>query len=275
MISVDDSVYLYWQLQLLQHSHARVGQPGALTRLVATNNRDCVRDIDGVETVTTQSFSPHAVTGDEYAPYNKPGSLNGWLSTTSLGNETLLLIDPDCVFIHQVTTEVTDGEPIGENATYLRPRAPEGALVIRRHCRRRQEHVQSIGIPIFITPSDLRAICPRWQELTCQIRDDSVSCDAVNWVSEMWGYAIAAAELGLNHQVGHHACLQFDTHIDLPLLHYCYDTENEAKTWRWGKREYRAWSQPDPAPPDVPLAGRFLHSLVEELANKLNYQIVE
>lgn len=272
VISVDDSVYLLWQAQLLEHSHTKVSQPGPLTRLVATNEPHNVRSIEGYETVATPLYCPHPETGDHYPPYNKPGSLNDWLSRTKIPDDTILLIDPDCVFIAPLTTEVEPGRPIGETISYMNPAGEDGALVIKRHCRKHKQRVQPIGIPVLIAPSDLRSLAPRWYEATCQIRDDTSACAAVGWTSEMWGYVIAAAELGLRHEMQSNSCVQFDAHTDRPILNYCYETENAAKTWRWSKREYQAWTPLAPAPDDVPAAGRYLHSLVDEVGRKFQYQ---
>ncbi len=274
VISVDDSVYLHWQSQLLQYSHAKVGQPGALTRLVATNDPANVRGIEGFETVATRSFNPHPTTGDHFPPYNKPGSLCEWLAQAQLAGETLLMIDPDCVFMHPIATEVDAGRPVGEEVGYMDSAGPAGAFVIQRHCRGNRQRVQPIGIPILIAPADLHALCPRWQELTCQIRHDPPSRDAVNWTSEMWGYVIAAAELGMQHELARNSRMQFEDDVDRSLIHYCYETTNAAKTWRWTKREYQAWTAPSPAPGDVPSAGRLLHSLVEEVSRKFQHRVL-
>lgn len=274
VISVDDSVYLHWQSQLLRHSHAKVRQSGPLTRLVATNAAESIRPIEGFETVPTRAYSPHPVSGDHYPPYNKPGSLAEWLASTPVIEDTLLLIDPDCVFMQATDVEVPVGRPIGEIISYMDPAGPDGTLVIERHCRKHKRRVQPLGIPIFIAPADLRALCPRWYELTCQIREDPPSLAAVGWTSEMWGYSIAAAELGLHHEMQSHSRVQFDDFVDRPILNYCYESTNAAKTWRWTKREYQAWSTPIPAPDDVPAAGRFLHLLLQEVAAGFQHRIL-
>ncbi len=98
VISTDDSLYLHWQTQLLLSSMEKVGQPGPLTQLIATKEKKTRPLIGNVSSFFTTPYSPHPITEDFYPPYNKPASLREWAHATPDKGETLLIIDPDCVF---------------------------------------------------------------------------------------------------------------------------------------------------------------------------------
>ena len=69
------------------------------------------------------------------------------------------------------------------------------------------------------------------------------------------------------------ACCVWPTEdrADRPILHYCYDAEDGAGRWRWGKRAYRAW-EPVPAPPaGTPRASAALVELLNEWAATRRY----
>lgn len=49
--------------------------------------------------------------------------------------------------------------------------------------------------------SQLRQVVQPWRTFTEQIMKDAEAVAALGWVREMWGYAIAAASLGIKHRV--------------------------------------------------------------------------
>ena len=69
--------------------------------------------------------------------------------------------------------------------------------------------------PVIIHVSQLRQVVKPWYEFTQKICADREAVQALGWVREMWGYAIATASLGIKHRVldsfqvgpSMHACL--------------------------------------------------------------------
>ena len=61
--------------------------------------------------------------------------------------------------------------------------------------------VQSIGpSPVVIHKRDLEKVSKLWHETAVALKTDAAADSRLGWVIEMWGYAIAAAAVGLRHQ---------------------------------------------------------------------------
>jgi len=244
VFSVDGSRYQRWRADLLAFSHRAVGQRGPVTRLWSASTRPTAF---AGQTFWTDPYSPHPTSDDDYAPYNKPAAILRWLSESSPPEETILLLDPDCVFLAPVLAEAPLGRPISQPIGYMDPGAGPAAELAVRHCRR-PSAVQPLGIPTLVHRDDLRALAPLWLAKTEAIRSDRRGRQLAGWPAEMWGYAFAAAELGLDHDLRQLAAFPGDDRIDLPIVHYCYHSQDPDARWRWDKRDYRPW-EPVPDPP--------------------------
>lgn len=271
VFSVDGSLYQRWQADLLAYSHRKVNQPGPLTRLYSA--WDTPPPFDG-QTHHTKPYS-HSITGDHYPPFNRIMALRHWMRNFPPQEETLLLLDPDCIFLTAYDESVERGQPVTQPISYMNPAITDNAELLKRHGFK-PEAVQAIGIPTLIHRDDLAVLVPLWVEKTHEIRSDPISRELVNWISEMWGYVFAAAQLGLRHELRDLAHWQMDDRTDLSFIHYCYSSTNAQKQWEWTKRTYKPW-EPVPQPPhDTPQATITLISLLSELAeiheNKILHQ---
>jgi hypothetical protein len=76
----------------------------------------------------------------------------------------------------------------------------------------------------------------------------------------------AAAELDLVHDLRELCVWPTEDRADRPILHYCYDAEDRARQWRWGKREYQPWELVPPPPEETPRAAKVLVELLNEWA---------
>ncbi|HEV7992381.1 MAG TPA: hypothetical protein VGP25_11195 [Gemmatimonadaceae bacterium] len=264
VLSVDDSPYQRWQADLLAYTHRRVGQSGSLTRLWSSDARPSAF---AGNTFRAPPWSPHPVSGDDYAPYNRPSALLAWVRDTPPTDETVLLLDPDCVFVAALTVEATRGEPIAQPLSYLHP----DPVLAARHCRITLSGV-GVGVPIVIHRDDLCAVAEPWLAKTESIRDDRTSRRLAGWVAEMWGYVFAAAELGLHHRPRALARFPTEDRADLPLIHYCYGAASTDERWSWDKRRYRPWKRVDDPPPTVPRATVALVALINDYASEQGYR---
>jgi hypothetical protein len=258
IVSVDDSEYHAWQAEWLAWSFDRVQQPGRLTRLWSGDGLPTGAVPD---TFQTRSYSPHPITGDAFACYNKPFALDDWLRDTPTSEETILLVDPDFVFVQPVTSVVEPGYPIAQQILYLD--VHKYATIVQRHCRVPDE-VQSIGLPILINRIDLEVLTPLWVAKTEAIRNDAVVREDAGWLAEMWGYVFAAAEFGIRHEIEDMAAFQIDARVDLPFIHYCYTSESRNRDWRWDKRGFKPGTPVTEPPDDVPPSSQLLISLLNE-----------
>jgi len=260
VFSVDGSLYQRWQADLLAHSHRKVGQPGPLTRLWSSDRRPT--DFAGL-TFRATPYSRHPISGDRYAPYNKPRALHDWLWETPPTEDVLLLLDPDCVFLAPLTVRVDRGNPIAQSWSQLS--GANQPVLVKRHCRK-PGSVQGVGIPILIHRDDLAPLAARWLEKTEDIRNDPTSRDLAGWVAEMWGYIFACAEIGLHHTIRELAHFQTEDRVELPIIHYCHSSSDKSGRWQWDKRTYRPW-KPVPNPPrTTPRTSVVLIGLLNEYA---------
>ena len=244
-----------------------MSQEGPLTRLWSGDGRPTAFLGD---TFLATPYSPHPVSRDDYAPYNKPSAVLEWLRRCPPPEEWLLLLDPDCVFVAPVNAEARRGEPIAQPVSYMRPEEVRG--LVRRHCRR-PALVRGIGIPVVIHREDLSATAGLWLEKTEAIRDDRLGRDQVGWTAEMWGYAFATAELGLRHQLLPLARFSTEDHSDRPLIHYCYAAADPEGRWSWDKRRYRPWQCVDDPPPSTPRATSTLVGIVNDCAKTHSFRL--
>jgi peptidyl serine alpha-galactosyltransferase len=268
VFSTDGSLYQRWQADLLAYSYKKVNQPGTLTRLYSASSSP--PEFDG-RTFQTAPYSPHPTTKDHYPPYNRIGALAEWLALSSPADETLLIVDPDFVFLTAYDEPVERGRPAAQPIGYMDPTIASNAKVLRRHGYN-AESVQAIGVPLLIHPEDLRAVLPLWMEKTEAIRNDPMSRELVGWIADMWGYAFAAVQLGLRHELRDLALWQRDDQADLPFIHYCY--ESAQGEWEWSKRTYRPWERVPEPPSDTPQATVALVSLLNELAERQEHEVL-
>ena len=251
VFSTDATIYLGWQAELLAYTFRQVDQPGPLTRLWSAD--EAPPPFDGL-IFQTQPAHRHPSTGDWYPPYNRTTALVAWLRDAPPVEETILHIEPDFIFTSPVIAAVKRGAPIAHPFGYMDPALHP--TLVRRHTRY-PERVQPIGVPKLIHRDDLAAIAPLWLSKTEDIRNDPLGREEVSWVSDMWAYVCAAADLGLHHEVrpfGHFA----NGNTIHPLIHYCYGIKDPTTGWQWDKRHYTPWTRVPSPPPTAPYATRVL-----------------
>jgi hypothetical protein len=272
VFSVDGSLYLRWQSDLLAHSHKKAGQPGPLTRLYSAHGEPT--PFDG-NTVQTRPYSPHPVTGDEYLPYNRIGAVAEWLALAPPAEETLLVVDPDCIFLTAFDEEAERGRPAAQYIPFMENFVDAHPEFVKRHGLR-PGAVQAMAVPFLIHRDDLRELMPLYMEKTEEVRADPASCALIGggWTAEMWGYAFAAARLGLRHELRYLTRWPYEPWTDLPFIHYAYSCEADDGKWEWYKAMYKPWERVE-HPPGTPQAAVALFSLLNELAAQRGHAVLE
>jgi hypothetical protein len=213
------------------------------------------------ETFHHPTYTECLAEADRYSPYNRIVGLRTWLDSGG-GGETLLLLDPDCVFLAPVLMRVRRGAAVTQAVGHMDIDADQELVL--RHCRR-PDAVQPVAtFSTFIHRDDLQELLPAWLEKTLAIRADSASRSRADWIADMWGYAFAAAELGLQHELRPITHDQWDDARDRPLIHYCQASASPDRQWSWDKRTYRPWERVPSPPPGTPLASVELIRLLNE-----------
>jgi peptidyl serine alpha-galactosyltransferase len=271
VFSTDESLYLRWQAHLLAYSHRKVNQPGPLTWLYSGSSTP--PPFDG-QLFQAKPYSPHPPNDDIYPPYNRIGALMEWLELSPPAEETLLIIDPDCIFITPFDEPAERGRPVAQPVFYLHPAESNNSKLMKRHGYR-PNSVDPVGVPVLIHRDDLRALLPLWMQRTEEIRNDQISREVIGWIAEMWGYVFAAADLGLRHELRDLARWQTEDRTDVPLIHYCYGSQSTQEQWEWSKRSYKPWERVPQPPQDLPQSSVLLISLLNEFAEKQEHEILQ
>jgi hypothetical protein len=193
----------------------------------------------------------HPLNGDDYAPYNKTAAILQWLRTERPYG-TVLLLDPDCVFLAPICREVTESHPVSQK--WIGVSHDNGALdfglderfaFLKRHGMRPEIRAELAMIPTLIHTRDLERIAARWLEVTALVRQEVTDRRGRKmWESDMFAYAIVAAEAGLVHELTSlGVCTNWlpDDAPDAPVIHYCQAIESECGDFIWSKYDYTPW----------------------------------
>jgi hypothetical protein len=280
VFSTNDSPYMQWQSELLEYSWKRVGQEGALVRLVATDDPARLPAHRYARSFATKLWDTHPATGDAYAPYNKPASLLEWVFADR-PEGTVLLLDPDCMFRQPVERRVAPGHPVSQawvdyTSSENRSGTPfglgPGFAFLSEHCVDTEPSIEPVMIPTLIHTRDLRMICARWLQLCGVVRDnyrDSGGKPA--WESDMFSYLAACAEYGLWHEpatLG--VCTNWEPAKapDAPIIHYCQSILGKDGSVLFDKRRYVPWTR-------VETSLEPLHSYGSDLISLVNAHVEE
>jgi hypothetical protein len=259
IFSCEDKTYMLWQAELLRHTFLKSGMQAGLTALVAA--ADEPRHEFPCDVMRVGSYKDMC-SGGSLMCLNKPGGIAEWAALEPNSRETVLIVDPDSVFMRTVPDvgPVPDGEAWSEEHDYMSVDVPANKLVLDRHCKpAARALVQPVGIYILINRASLVDLARLWLERGVEIASDPVCREALagtGWLSDMWGYCIAAAELGIRHHIRGFSQVTGSHSLDRPITHYCYPLlADPAQRWwpetkvplLWSKWHYQPWSEP-PSP---------------------------
>jgi len=274
IFSCEDKPYMWWQAELLHYTYGKTGMLAELTALVAAtvkpaSNFPC----------TTVRVANYKDLSDDLLCLNKPGGIAEWAALEGPRDETVLIVDPDSVFVRQVHDPgpIPDGEAYSEEHAYMAVDLSRNKQVIDRHCKWEcRARVQPVGIYILINRASLAELSPLWLQKSVEIASDPVCREVLadkGWLSDMWGYAIAAAELGIRHHIQGFSQVTGSNCLEYPIIHYCFPlvveqdqvwTRDNRKPILWTKWNYIPWNDP-PDPDAATVDGRVLLERLWEL----------
>lgn len=278
IFSCEDNAYMRWQAELLHHSYAKVGMDATLTALVAeTGSRELAFPCPALRVGNYKD----RCSGAALMCLNKPGGVAEWAAREEASRETVLIVDPDSVFHGAVPDlgPIPDREACAQEYDYMAVDIPANRLVLDRHCKAAfRAGVQAVGIYIMINRRSLCELSRLWLERAVEIASDPVCREALagtGWLSDMWGYAIASAELGIHHHIRGFSQETGWNWLHRPITHYCYPLMvNAEERWSpertgpvlWSKWHYSPWSAP-PDPAASSWEGRALLELLGEVVD--------
>lgn len=286
IFSCEDKTYLWWQAELLHHTFVKTGMRAGLTALVAPSSEP--EHLFSCSTLRVASYAD-CCSGKPLMVLNKPGAMAEWAAIEGPRDETVLIVDPDSVFLRGVPDlgPIPDSEAYSEPHDYMAVDIPANKLVIDRHCKSSaRPDVQPVGIYILVNRGSLLELARLWLERSIEIASDSVCREALagtGWLSDMWGYAIAAAELGIHHHLRGFSQVTGSHSLERPITHYCYPLlADPAHRWTpetqipllWSKWHYQPWSDA-PHPAASCCEGAHLLQQLHDLVGLKNSQAAE
>jgi hypothetical protein len=256
IFSCENTTYMWWQAEFLRYTYVQAGMDAELTALVAPAEEAEMEF--SCNTVRVGSYKG-SVPDTPLLTLNKPGGIAEWAALDGPRDETVLIVDPDSMFVRPVVDPgpLAAGEAYSENLDYMSVDIPGNRTVIDRHCRQElRAKVQPVGVYISINRACLAELAVRWLQKSIEIAADPVSREALSgtgWLSDMWGYAIAAAELGIHHRLTGFSQVTGSDSLRNPIVHYCFPImKNREDYWSrdtdkpilWSKWTYRPWEDP-------------------------------
>jgi hypothetical protein len=278
---------MWWQAEFLHYTYTIAGMNAKLTALVAaTDEPEKEFTCNTVRVANYKDSIPDA----PLLVLNKPGGIAEWAALDGPRDETILIVDPDSMFVRPLFDPgpIPAGEAYSETHDYMHVDILKNKTVIDRHCRPElRAKVQPVGIYIFVNRACLVELGRRWLQKSIEIADDPVCRDALSgtgWLSDMWGYTIAAAELGIHHHLRNFSQVTGSDSLNNPITHYCFPLmEKHDGLWvpetqkpiLWSKWHYRPWEDP-PDPISTTLEGELLlerlRAMVEMKRSEQNNQ---
>ena len=183
---------------------------GGFTRLVARAKHHVDVGPDEVPTLHVKGMSMAEVQKFSwYTVLNRPLSVLQWLASPEaqqrVTEDYVFIAETDHVFLRPIPNTATPEAPVAFHFGYMNPN-PAFAPFIRRMWPEGGDQgyltVQPIGpSPLIIHKAQLQRVAPEWNDLARKLKLDPEASKALGWVTEMWGYALAAAKAGITHTV--------------------------------------------------------------------------
>lgn len=267
LFSTECSTYFDWQTVGFMHSFRLSGQPGNVTRLLSCTDEE-LKNYKGHDLAPTHyvpSMNRHPLTGDWYPAINKPAAVLHWINHVQTDAEFIVILDADMIMRGPLTPweyGAKLGHPVSTPYEYL---IGCDNILAKIHTRN-PSACDKVGGVIIMHIEDLRRFAMLWLHKSEEVRADkahyatNITGDiyASGWISEMYGYSFAAAELNLRHII-RSDILIYPGYVPLSgakykVFHYGLrfgvgDWSFDKANWRSVDMVNRCWAK-FPEPPD-------------------------
>ncbi len=218
VFNVDSNPKYQWLVQFFSfwwHQSQDKKKGSTFTRLLTADGPDGLMD-----KIPTFLCKPprELLSQDAYVPYNKITSVMQWIQAKHAelpADQIVVIMDVDVVLLEDISyfaMNVKKGQPLGTKGfmSFTGEDTPMDRM-IKRYCKG-CDAADPLAVPYFIHKDDLLKLAPRWLQKAREIRADTVPWGLVRdwradkavqlgWTAEQWAYLLAAAELGLRHEV--------------------------------------------------------------------------
>jgi len=264
ILTAQATVYQQWQSRIMYYhwkKQAAAGGPcsdmSGFTRLVASEGGTP----DGLESEMRSIFVKQ-LTPEELAKHghfgvlNRPHSVQQMIDMGALREirEAFVYIaETDHVLMRPLPNLATETTPSAYGFGYMHSSASVQPIIDKFSPGTSWQAVQPIGpSPVMIAKEQLEKITPLWLKLSLELKRDPQADRRFGWVLEMWGYSIAAAQLGIKHHVHREWQIEPGAGRSVPkdefyIFHYTYGIEYSLKgrvmtgtigEWSLDKRHY-------------------------------------
>lgn len=222
----DCTLYSDWQTVGMAFSYRESKQVGAITRVMCCTDDERKRYhtqlLEIMPTHIAPSFAYNERTKDHYAAYNKPGAVVDWLQHVTPEEDWILVLDSDMYLRKPLVPSAYNlqkGWCISADYTYMIGCNNELAV---RHIPQIAPRNDTLAGPagrladqvggfFFMHRDDLQRVAPLWLSTTEEVREDPEAWRLAGdqyvkgpgdkpWISEMYGYAFAAAKSNVWHR---------------------------------------------------------------------------
>jgi len=176
---------------------------------------------------------------DNYSPYNKIAGIKEFLlDVPGPPNETIMLIDPDCIILKDINILLKPRTLLTNYYSYMHIND-----TIKNHIDGISdvEDFPAVGIPYIMRRIDLLTIIDRWFELCVKIRERSK-----DWIVEMWAFSIAIQESEMKVITEDYVGFSNSNSNPPHIIHYCNEIQNLDDKDIWSKRYFVRGGYPDP-----------------------------
>lgn len=216
VFSCESSEYFGYQVwaNRLAFAQSQKGQDATWTRLLTCHRPDDIAQDPRFPTFTV----PRSAYAPRYSPINKPDVITKWYASADAPKEeVIVVIDPDSWLLKSLwekhVSRVREGYALGQAAYYTGSRTAQRLWkeLCEENC---DKDMDLVGVPYVVHRDDMAKIAPLWKYYVLKIKyrlessypgskefaERYRSLD-VNWASEMYGYNMAAAHLGIKHEI--------------------------------------------------------------------------
>ena len=202
-------MYFHWKKQRDNDPAGACTELTGFTRLVASMNGNPDGIQDEVPSVFVKEYGGRELSQFRgYRVINRPHSILQFLETAAykaIQEDFIYIAETDHIMMHPLPNKAELGSPMAYIFNYMGPNPAHRNIINRvwpEGGSNGYQHVQSIGpSPVVIHKRDLEQIAKPWNQIAISLKTNQEADNALGWVIEMWGYAIAAAKIGLKHQV--------------------------------------------------------------------------
>ena len=262
LLTTQATTYQQWQSRIMYYHFLKQKRlDGActemtgFTRLVASERAEA----DGLENEMPSVFVRQYTTA-EIAQYGHFGVLNRPFSVVQfidqgglerLPEEFIYIAETDHVLMKPLPNLATEKKAAAFAFGYMHASYGHQALIDRFAPGVSYRNVQPVGpSPLIIHKPALRKLAPLWLNMSLRLKVDKEADSRFGWVLEMWGYSIAAAQLGITHEVVHTFQVEGGAGISAKsamdrgtyIFHYTYGIEYTLTGQRQGVNQIGEWS---------------------------------